>query len=284
MHCSQSCGTIPTLCARSRLRFGRLAPRVRDRVTAKLKGRQIPGYGRLATDADGDFVFRPSVHRLTPSELAKRTQYSLAMQSMQRIWETGDVFFARRCSRGNGKSQDKKTCAGFEWFYGWKRAHNERSSLVPSIAAVNGVAYSPDGKLFAIAGSTVKAVRVYDADSGKEIFAPEAPYRSQQCHLEPDRRTNCLNRVSDREGQQGQTKAHRGNQALRSRTGRDHRTLETDVVFRAAFSHDGKHIAAVTFSKRTDNETVSEVDLLGGGDREKSVCGHSHGGMGPHCL
>ncbi|MCH7725662.1 MAG: caspase family protein, partial [Planctomycetes bacterium] len=57
--------------------FRQLAAQVESRVANKLGSRQIPDWGALATGG-GDFVFRPTVRRVTPRERASQTQQFFA--------------------------------------------------------------------------------------------------------------------------------------------------------------------------------------------------------------
>jgi WD40 repeat protein len=249
--------------------FGQLAPRVRERVTAKLRGRQIPAYGSLAPDADGDFVFRPSVRRLTPSERSARRKYALTMRSLPLVWEAGEVALTRRLLDEARPEPDREDLRGFEWFHWHKRTHSERLALPPTTAGFSGVTYSPDGKFFATAGSD-GFVRVHNADSGKEVAAHRKhPTWVTGPTWSPDgsRLASAGYRVT--KNPKGEAMLAGEIKVFDPLTGHDDCTLETDAASRVAFSRNGKHLAAVTMRHLGKAEFAFELSLWEVATRKK---------------
>jgi hypothetical protein len=109
--------------------FCQLATRVKDKVTEALKGRQIPDYDKLSSKSDGEFVFVPSIRRVTPSGESARRAYSLAIQSASRIMEAGDLTLTRQLLNELGPRGSREDLRDFEWHYFTETRQQQRTIL-----------------------------------------------------------------------------------------------------------------------------------------------------------
>ena len=99
------------------------------------------------------------------AEEADRNLYVADMALIQRDWETSNIGNLRELldqTRARGRGM-------FEWGYWNWLCHRDQLTLNGHAGVVNSVAFSPDGKRL-VTGSHDKTAKVWDAQTGKEIF------------------------------------------------------------------------------------------------------------------
>ncbi|MEQ8788945.1 MAG: caspase family protein [Pirellulaceae bacterium] len=157
--------------------FRQVAAQVELRVANALGSRQIPDWGRLG-EGDGDFVFRPTVRRTTPSELseerrltAHRRLIDVHLTNGLKPYAEGDLLAAApHFLEALLLDQDDV-----------ERAQMHRVRLGTALrlsprlvqawfheGAINDVQFSQDGRYVATAGDDF-AARVWNANSGEAV-------------------------------------------------------------------------------------------------------------------
>jgi WD40 repeat protein/HEAT repeat protein len=145
--------------------FRELAARVEARVRDALGSAQVPNWGRL-DDGQGDFLFVPTLWRLTPAVGSARRAYAAAMAAAQAALARRDL------TRVDGLLEDQRPrrgevdLRGFEWFYLWKRAHPEQLCLRGSAIKVVKTVFSADDRSI-IAWYADGTVREWSLVSGR---------------------------------------------------------------------------------------------------------------------
>jgi WD40 repeat protein len=133
-------------------------------------------FQRVADEAKGARDREQSARQSAEGIAEDRRQkvYAASINLAQQAWEAGDVgrMVALLDSLRPGVGEDD--LRGFEWHYLRGLCHQERLTLRGGEGAVLAVAYSPDGKIIAAAGSD-GSVRFWDAATGR-------PYMTIRAH------------------------------------------------------------------------------------------------------
>ena len=118
--------------------FRQVAVRIETRVRDLPGSQQRPDWGHL-NSGGGDFVFQPIVRRITPRELARRTEYLRLIATAEREYESKNI---------NRAMELLDTCPSdlrrWEWFH-LRRRCGGRFIKLPN--ASTPLAFSPDGSL-----------------------------------------------------------------------------------------------------------------------------------------
>lgn len=123
-----------------------------------------PRMGHLPpVDGDGDYLFFPTVNRMTPSDLSEHRNYARDIRSAAESLKDGQIEQAREHLSHAGRH---RFGAGIEWFHLHREAHTE-NRVLPHSNRVCCLQFSPDGTMLATGGSG--EMRLWDADSGNEL-------------------------------------------------------------------------------------------------------------------
>jgi WD40 repeat protein len=144
------------------------------RTLGEAEGKLLEVGGRLET-AKGQVAEQEDLLRRKQKEVdatvergkeaAWRYQYVADMLVAPAAWETNNLGRLRELLGRYEPRPGREDVRGFEWFYLWRLAHQERRTLAGPAKQINCVAVSPDGKLIA-AGSVDKSVYLWDAATG----------------------------------------------------------------------------------------------------------------------
>jgi WD40 repeat protein len=112
-------------------------------------------------------------------DTARRRVYGSQMRMAQLAWERGRIVEAGRLLALQQSDFAQLDLRGWEWRYLRALCHQERAALRGHTSFVDLLAWSPDGAYLASATSDRQqqggALRVWDAEAGRELFAPAAP-------------------------------------------------------------------------------------------------------------
>ena len=152
--------------------FRQAASQIESRVANAIQSRQIPDWGRLGP-GDGDFLFRPTVKRMTPREVSEKRrlisrwqQYAKDINLSQEAWDKYDFPLAIELLERHAPTDALEDLRGFEWHYLWRLYHSDPSTLRWH-QNVGSVVFSPNGKYLATGGRTVK---VWNSGTGAELL------------------------------------------------------------------------------------------------------------------
>jgi WD40 repeat protein/tRNA A-37 threonylcarbamoyl transferase component Bud32 len=105
--------------------------------------------------------------------LARRREYSAAMQLVQSAWEHYDASRVAELLKSQIPTGEQTDLRGFEWHYWNKLLHRSHLTLRGHSGGVYTACFSPDGRL-AVSGGGDGQVRLWDAATGHEIRALQA--------------------------------------------------------------------------------------------------------------
>jgi WD40 repeat protein len=112
---------------------------------------QKPTWGYLDTGR-GDFVFRPTYRRVTPTERIERRRYAATIQRAQQLWMQGELDQVRTLLRAQEPQSSVEDLRSFEWHYLSRLCDVELAHLETSRQAIGCLAFSPDGSIVAYGG------------------------------------------------------------------------------------------------------------------------------------
>jgi WD40 repeat protein len=140
----------------------RVATRAKtDALQAKAKAVTAQTQAEESRRAEQEARIRSDADRTKLSQLLYAANMNLAQQS----WEQNNVGRLRELLAETADYPAR----GFEWYYWQRQAHLEIKTLRGHMAAVNSVAFSPDGQRI-VTGSFDQTAKVWEASSGKEVF------------------------------------------------------------------------------------------------------------------
>jgi WD40 repeat protein/serine/threonine protein kinase len=180
----------------------------------------------------------------TLNEKLRRTLYAAHMNLSQQAWEAGGPERVRELLEHHRPKPGKSDLRGFEWYYLYHLCHADLLTLktdggswkTGGGGSCMSVAFSPDGKFLASASGGRGGVKVWNAQTGQELF-----YRKEgkaSVAFSPDGKRL----AGDCWGQVKVWDAQSGNELFSLQS--ESRSLPN---CRVAFSPNGKHLATGSF-------------------------------------
>ncbi|MDY0169103.1 MAG: protein kinase [Thermoguttaceae bacterium] len=126
-------------------------------TTAETERQRAEEQGRLARQNEVLAVER--------EELSRKHAYVATMNLAFRTFEDGQVLNAVELLRGLLPDSGEEDLRGFEWYFLWRRCHNERATFRGHEGAIRAVAVRGDGQLLATAGAD-GTIRLWNAETG----------------------------------------------------------------------------------------------------------------------
>lgn len=99
-------------------------------------------------------------------DLAERNLYVARMRLAQRVWEHGQLGRLQEMLDTYTQEPGRRDLRNWEWYYFLSLCHGNLLTLPEHAAAINSVAWSPDGKNLA-SGSEDCTIKIWDAASGQ---------------------------------------------------------------------------------------------------------------------
>ncbi len=146
--------------------FRDLAARTETRVREKPGSQQIPDWGQLVP-GDGDFIFKPTLHRLTPTQAARRKAYAHDIKLAADALEHGDCGLVRELLARYPRPSEADDYRGFEWYYLWRECHREAQVITGHKAPVGCIAFTPDSRTLVSAGCG--EIHLWDVRTATEL-------------------------------------------------------------------------------------------------------------------
>jgi hypothetical protein len=100
----------------------------------------------------------------------RRHLYGATMHLAEKVWREQRGEQLRALLEAQRPQAGEEDLRGFEWYYLWRLCHREFRTLRGHTHAIDGLAFSPDGKRLASA-SGANEVKVWDVGSGQEILS-----------------------------------------------------------------------------------------------------------------
>jgi WD40 repeat protein len=145
----------------------------RDRKRRKRARRIASGVIAIVLCLIGTAVFaawRSRQHAQEKARDARQLQYIGNIGLAQQAYDATDLSGMRSLlqAAAPAAATPADDLRGFEWYYLWKLSQGPSDGIATNDAAVNAVAFSPDGKLFATGGDD-GIVKLWSADSRKVL-------------------------------------------------------------------------------------------------------------------